>query len=138
MTPPLDSLTATLSSAHAGARPVALTLAIRTELQCGRLNGGALVVRLPVQERMPATVAARAVLVGGKPSGAVAVAGHTLTVSIPRPRGMMCDVIGPGTVTLVLTRSANLGNPKHAGTYPLVVARGAQQFKTTLTISPAG
>jgi hypothetical protein len=136
--PPLDSVTATLSSAHAGARPVVLTLALRTELQCGRLNGGALVVRLPAQERVPATVAATAVLVGGKPSGAVAVAGHTLTVSIPRPRGMMCDVIGPGTVTLVLTRSANLGNPKNPGTYPLVVSRGTQQFKTTLTISPAG
>jgi hypothetical protein len=138
MNPPLDSVTATLSSAHAGARPVVLTLAVRTELQCGRLNGGALVVHLPVQERVPATIAAAAVLVGGKPSGAVAVAGHTLTVSIPRPRGMMCDVIGPGTVTLVLTRLANLGNPKNAGTYPLVVSRGTDQFKTTLRISPAG
>jgi hypothetical protein len=136
--PPMDSVTVTLSSTHAGARPVVLTLAVRTELQCGRLIGGALVVRLPAQERMPATVAATAVLVGGKPSGAVAVAGHILTVSIPRPRAMMCDVIGPGTVTLVLTRSANLGNPKNAGTYPLVVSRGTQQFKTQLKISPAG
>jgi hypothetical protein len=136
--PPLDSVTVTLSSAHAGVRPVVLTLAIRTELQCGRLIGGALVVRLPAQERLPATVAATAVLVGGKASGAVAVAGHTLTISIPRPHTMMCDVIGPGTVSLVLTRSANLGNPKTAGTYPLVVARGTQQFKTTLRISPAG
>ena len=93
--PRSDSVTATLSNAHAGARPVVLTLAIRTELQCGRLVGGALVVRLPAQERVPATVAATAVLIGGKPAGAVAVAGHTLTVSIPRPRGMMCDVIGP-------------------------------------------
>jgi hypothetical protein len=138
VTPPLDSVTATLSSVKAGARPVVLTLAVRTELQCGRLVGGALVVHLPAQERMPATVAATAATVGGKPSGAVAVAGHVLTVSIPRPRGMMCDVIGPGTVTLVLTRSANLGNPKTAGTYPLVVSRGAQQFKTTMKISPAG
>jgi hypothetical protein len=138
MNPPLNSVTATLSSAHAGARPVALTLAVRTELQCGRLVGGALVVRLPAQERMPATVAASAALIGGKPSGAVAVAGHVLTVSVPRPRGMMCDAIGPGTVTLVLTRSANLGNPKSAGKYPLTVSRGAQQFKTMLTISPAG
>lgn len=135
---PIGSVTATLSNVHAGARPVVLTLALRTELQCGRLIGGALVVRLPAQERVPATVAATAVLVGGKPAGAVAVAGHTLTVSIPRPPGVMCDVIGPGTVRLVLTRAVNLGNPKAAGTYPLVVSRGAQQFKTTLKISPAG
>ena len=51
---------------------------------------------------------------------------------------MMCDVIGPGTVTLVLTRSANLGNPRGAGSIRSCIARGAQQFKTTLTISPAG
>ena len=53
-----------------------VTLALRTELQCGRLLGGTLVVRLPAQERMPATVAPAAVLVAGKPSGAVAVTGH--------------------------------------------------------------
>jgi hypothetical protein len=47
----------------------------------------------------------------------------------------MCDVIGPGTVTMVVTRAANLGNPKNAGKYPLVVLRGNQQFKTLLTIS---
>ena len=135
---PIGSLTATLSNTHAGARPVVLTLALRTELQCGRLVGGALMVRLLAQERVPARVAAKAVLVGGKPAGAVAVAGHTLTVSIPRPPVVMCDVIGPGTVKLVLTRAANLGNPKAAGSYPLVVTRGADQFKTTFKISRAG
>lgn len=134
-TPAPGSLSATLSSARAGARPVAVTLALRTELQCGRLVGGTLVVHLPTPERMPRTVAAAAVLIGGKPSGAVAVAGHTLTVSIPRPHVMMCDSIGPGTITMVLTRAANLGNPKAAGKYPLVVSRGTQQFKATLTIT---
>ena len=132
--PALDSVTATLSNAHAGARPVALTLAVHTELQCGRLVGGALTVRLPAQERVPATVATAAVLVAGKPAAAVAVAGHTVTISILRPHIVMCDVIGPGTVTITLTRAANLGNPKTAGSYPIVVARGNQQFKTQLKI----
>jgi hypothetical protein len=135
VTPGLDTVTATLSSAHAGARPVAVTLAVRTELQCGRLLGGTLVVRLPTQERMPAKVAAGAVLVAGKPAAAVAMTGHTLVVSVPRPPVMMCDVIGPGTVTIVLTRTANFGNPKTAGKYPLTVARGALLFKTQLTIT---
>jgi hypothetical protein len=31
-------------------------------------------------------------------------------------------------------RTANLGNPMSAGKYPLVVARGNQEFKTTLAI----
>jgi hypothetical protein len=135
-TPPLlNSVAVTLSSTHAGARPVALTLAIRMEVQCGRLMGGTLAVRLPAQERVPAKVASGAVLIGGKPAGAVTVAGHTLTVSVPLAHTIMCDSIGPGTVTMVLTRTANLGNPKAAGKYPLVVARGNQQFKTLLTIS---
>jgi hypothetical protein len=132
--PGLNSVSATLSSARAGARPVAVTLTMHMELQCGRLIGGALVVRLPAQERVPATVAATAVQVGGKPAGAVAVKGHILTVSVPRPRGMMCDSIGPGKLTLVLTRAANLGNPMSAGKYPLVIARGNEQFKTMLAI----
>jgi hypothetical protein len=135
ITPGLDSVTATLSNAHAGARPVAVTLVVHAEMQCGRLFGGALIVRLPSQERVPATVATAAVLVAGKPAGAVAVTGHTLTISLPRPRGVICDVIGPGTATVVLTRTANLGNPKAAGSYPLVVARGAEQFKTQLKIT---
>ena len=134
-TPLLDTVSATLSSSHAGARPVALTLAIRMEVQCGRLVGGTLAVRLPAQERLPPKVASGAVLVGGKPAGAVTVAGHTLTVSIPLAHTIMCDSIGPGTVTMVVTRAANLGNPKAAGKYPLVVLRGNQQFKTLLTIS---
>jgi hypothetical protein len=134
-TPGLDTVAATLSNARAGARPVAVTLALRMELQCGRLLGGTLVVRLPAQERVPGRIAPAAVLVSGKPAAAVAVTGHVITVSIPRPPVMMCDVIGPGTVTLVLTRSANLGNPKTAGRYPLVLARGAQLFKTAFTVT---
>ena len=51
------------------------------------------------------------------------------------PTIVICDVIAPGTVTIVLTRAANLGNPKAAGTYPLIVSRGAQQFKTLLKIT---
>ena len=134
---PLGSLTATLSNAHAGARPVVLALALRTELQCGRLVGGALVVRLPAQERVPARVAATAVLIGGKPAGAVAIAGRTLTVSIPRPPVVMCDVIGrhgqAGLHPLREPRQSAGGGP-----LPLVVSRRADQFKTTLVISPAG
>ena len=103
---------------------MALTLALRTELQCGRLVGGALVVRLPAQERMPASVAATAVLVGGKPSGAVTMAGHTLTVVDPTAPRHDVRFDRPGHRHHGSTRSANLGNPKSAGNYPLVVSRG--------------
>ena len=113
--PGLNSVSASLSSARAGARPVAVTLTMRMELQCGRLVGGTLVVRLPAQERVPATVAATAVQVAGKPAGAVTVKGHALTVAIPHPQGVMCDSIGPGKLTLILMRTANLGTPSLPG-----------------------
>ena len=122
--PGSGSVTVSLSSSRAGARPVVVTLAVHTELQCGRLTGGTVVIRLPVAERVPAAVPAAAVLVGGKTSGGVAVQGHVLTVTVPRTTGVICDVIGPGTVQVVLGRAAGLGNPPQAGTYSLSVARG--------------
>jgi hypothetical protein len=36
---------------------------------------------------------------------------------------MMCDVIGPGRLTIVFGRSAGLGNPGHSGTYTADVSR---------------
>jgi len=129
-----DWVSATLSSARAGARPVTLKLSIHTALQCGRLVGGALVIRLPAQELVPKAVPARAVLVGGSTSGGVVVSGHTLTVAIPRPSGVLCDVIAPGTVVVRLTRAANLGNPARAGSYPLIVQRGRLLLRTRFTV----
>jgi hypothetical protein len=123
-----------LSSEGAGARPIAVTLAVRTELQCGRLVGGTIVARFPAAETVPKVIAKAAVLVGAKPSGGVVVNGHAVTVTVPRPAGVLCDVIGPGTAAVVLTRAANLGNPARAGNYTLAVQRGGNLLKGQFTI----
>jgi len=128
------SLSVALSNDHAGARPVVVTLALRTELQCGHLFGGTLVVRLPAAERVPTTIAARAVVVGGLPSRGVAVDGHVLTVQVPQPVGVMCAVLGPGTAKIVLTSAAGLGNPPRAGTYRVSLTRAGEHLQAHFTV----
>jgi hypothetical protein len=113
---PVGSLVVQASPSQAGARPVQLRLTMRTELQCGRLTGGAIVVSFPAAERMPGTFGSGDVLVNGKPLGA-SLAGHVVSISLPKVIGPMCDVIGPGTVSVVFTKSARLGNPSAPGTY---------------------
>ena len=122
--PLATSLEVALSSAKAGARPVAVTLKVHAELQCGRLTGGALVFRFPAAERLPARMAGGDVKIAGQPVKAVAVHGRDVTIT-PRPRtGVMCDVIAPGTVPIVLTKPANVGNPAASGLYTVSLVRG--------------
>jgi hypothetical protein len=130
-----DSASATLSTSKAGAKAVTLTVALNTELQCGRLRGGALVLRLPAQARLPGAIAASAVLVGGKASGRVAVDGHSLRISLPPPRGTMsCDSIRQGVVKIVVASAAGLGNPRAPGTYTVRLTRGSETFAAPLKI----
>jgi hypothetical protein len=126
-------LTATLSSRQAGARPVALTLAFDGTLLCGRPRG-ATAVTLPAAADVPAAVPASTVTINGRLAGRVAVTGSTLTV-LPAPtKGMTCFSIREGTVRVSFSRTAGLGNPAVAGTYPVVVHRGHQALRGTLTI----
>lgn len=129
-----DSVAVTLSTTRAGARSVTVTVSLRTELQCGRLVGGSLVLGLPAEEQVPRTIAAAAVRVGRQASGAVSVRGHALTVTVPRATGVLCDVIGPGRVDVVLTRTANVGNPGRRARYAITVRRGQLLLKATFTI----
>jgi hypothetical protein len=131
---PASLATAVLSSNRAGARPVVLTLSLRTELQCGRLMGGALVLKLPAQARLASSIPASAVLVGGKPAGSVVVAGHSLTIAVPRPRGAICDSITFGIAKLTVLRAARLGNPKTPGSYTIRLQHGSATFAATLKI----
>jgi hypothetical protein len=127
-------LSVTLSNARAGARPVAVKLTIRAELQCGRLVGGTVAVRLPAAARLPRSISRTAVLVGGRPSAGVAVAGRTLTISVAQPAGVICTVIAPGRALVTLTRAAGFGNPPHAGRYLFSVERRGVVLKTHVTI----
>ena len=128
--------TATLSTAKAKAKPVTLTLKLHYEMVCGQPGAGKVVVILPQAATVPARVAAEAVLVNDKPSPAVSVSGHDISITMPPKRpGTTCLVVGPGTLTITLTRAAGLGNPKSPGTYTIRVMRNTQSFTTSVVIS---
>jgi hypothetical protein len=131
-----DAATAALSTNKPGARHVTLTASLRTDLRCGRLIGTApLTLVLPAKAHIPASVPTFAVLVGGRPAGKVVVTGHSLAISPPPPRGMLCDSIRRGTAKLVLLPAAGLRNPAAAGTYTFRLRHGGDTFALPLHIA---
>jgi hypothetical protein len=122
--PLATSLSVSLSSRSPGARPVAVTLKVHAELQCGRLTAGTLVFRFPAAERLPKTIAAGDATISGHASAKVTVEGRTVSI-VQKPRtGVMCDVIAPGVVTVLLSKDAGLGNPASPGLYTVSLLRG--------------
>lgn len=133
----VHTATVMLSSARAGAEPVALTLELGYEMQCGYPGPGPVVITFPVAERVPAVLSRAEVLVGGHPAVSVGVSGHSVSVGLaPEPR-VMCDVIGPGRLTVQFTSAAGLGNPSRPGSYTVEAARGSAFFSAAFTIRPA-
>jgi hypothetical protein len=135
--PLASSASVSVSSRRAGERPVALTLTLRYEMQCGYPGSGTLIVKLPAQEQLPASFAAGSALLDGKRAGVTLAAGKELRVALPARPGVMCDVIGPGKLTLVLTKVARLGNPARAGTYSVTASVGSRTFHAALAIAAA-
>jgi hypothetical protein len=132
---PSPSLAVTLSSHSAGARPVAVTIAMHYEMQCGWPGPGVLTIRFPNAMVLPKQIATAAVVVDEKVSTGVSVAGRTVSVQLPQRPRIMCDVIGPGTVTVSFARGARIGNPKAAGSYALVAAHGSESGTGRLVIT---
>jgi hypothetical protein len=129
-----DSLSASLSSMKANAKPVELTLKLHAELMCDQ-PGSPLIVALPADASVPTKLAPAAVLVDGKPSAAVAVTAHRVTITTTHVGGLLCHVVAPGLVTLRFTKSARLGNPATPGTYTISVQRGRSTYRTPIHIS---
>ena len=127
-------LTVGVSSPHAGARGVVLKLEFTTELQCGRPIGPPIVVALPAAEHVPRRISRSSILVSGTAPEAVSVLRHSVLMKISRPQ-VICDVIGPGPVTILFTRAAKLGNPAQRGTYHASVRRGTQTVRGTFTVT---
>jgi len=129
--------TAVLSDDSTGARPVALTIRLRAELQCGRLQSTAVTVSLPTSMRVPSTVPRTAVAISGKVAASVSTRGTRVLIRpAQQSGGVICDVIGPGVVAITFARGAGLGNPPRAGSYAFgVVAtpRGGE-WRGTLAI----
>lgn len=124
----------TLSSHRAGTDPVTLTLQLEYEMQCGYPGPGPVVVALPPAERLGA-ITRGAVLVDGQPARSVATVGHTVTVGLKPPPQVMCDVIGPGRLTLVFLPAARLGNPTRPGSYALEATHGASSFSASFAVT---
>ena len=127
-------LTVSLSSPRAGARGVVLKLKFTTQLQCGRPIGPPITVTLPASERVPRTISRNAILVSGAAPDSVSLFGHAVVMKIGRPE-VICDVIGPGPVTILFLPKARLGNPVKAGTYLVTVARGTEKLRGTFTVT---
>jgi hypothetical protein len=128
--------TATLavSPSAAEAKPVAVTSSLRTELQCGRLVGGSLVVTFPRQMRVPRAIGAASVHVGTRAARSVTVAGRVVTVAVPLPRGVICDSIAPGVAKLTFSRAAGIGNPTSPGAYFFMLRRGSETLGSPFRI----
>ena len=109
---------------------------VHYDMTCGQPGLGKAVVTLPAAAFVPRSIGSAAVLVNGKPSPSVAVSGHDVSITMPLKRpGVSCMSIGPGTLTLTLTRAAGIGNPRAAGTYVIHVRRNALSFAASVSIS---
>lgn len=122
-----------LSSSLAGAAPVAITVHAGYAMQCG-WPGPRIEIVFPAAERLPARIAPAAVRVNGRPPAAAARSDSTVTLTIARPSGVMCDAIGPGTARIVFTRAARIGNPRRAGRYRLTVRHGGETVSGAFSI----
>jgi hypothetical protein len=118
-----------LSSHAAAARPVAIALRTTMALQCG-WAGPKLEVVLPAAEHLPNTLPRSAVLVDGDQPAAVTRSGRTVSLSVARPQ-VLCDAIGPASVSVTFKRAAGLGNPKQAGAYAITLGHGAEKARGT-------
>jgi len=93
-------------------------------LQCG-WPGPVLDVVFPAAERLPNAIPRSTVLVDGKGPAAIARSGRTVSISVARPQ-VLCDAIGPASISVTFERASGLGNPKRAGAYAITVGHGAQ------------
>jgi hypothetical protein len=131
------SMTMAASPHAAGGNAVRLTVTLRYEMQCGYPGVGPLVVTFPSAFKLPQRFAPRTVKLDKKPVAAK-VEGQRVTVRIPPHKGVLCNLMGPGSVTLAFTPAAKLANPAHPGSYRFKATHGKRTFTAKLAIEPAG
>ena len=125
-------MTVTASSHAAAAKSVRLTAVLQYEMQCG--YPGFTPAQLTLPGVVPTRIARTTVLVNGKAARRVTVRGRVVSVGMPARPQIMCDVIGPGRLTIVLTPSAGVANPAKAGSYRVVARKGSSTFSAQLAI----
>jgi hypothetical protein len=132
----VPSMTVTASPRAARAHGIRLTLILRYEMQCNYPGAGPLVVTFPAALKLPKQFAAGAVKLAGKPVTAK-VDGRHVTVTVAPHTGILCDVMGPGSLTLAFTRDARLASPARAGFYRFTATHRKRAFTARLAIKPA-
>jgi hypothetical protein len=132
--PAPEALSASLSTHRAGAPHVRLTLTVRYEMRCNNPGPGILVVVLPKKERQPQRIAASAVTLDGRAAAKVKTRPHVVSITLPVPQGITCNVIAPGKLIVVFKPSAGLGNPAAPSVYPLTVRKGDLALETSFRI----
>jgi hypothetical protein len=131
---PASGMTVAASTNAAGADNVMLALTIRYVMQCGYPGAGPLVITLPAAEVVPSSLPKGSVLVGGVPAAAK-ISGRSVAVAIPKYKGFICDVMGPGKLQVIFTSRAGLGNPPTPGSYHYTAVHARRTFGAALTIS---
>lgn len=129
-------MTVTASPRTARAHGIRLTFTLRYEMHCGYPGRGPLVVTFPSALKLPQRFAAGTVKLAAKPIAA-RVQGRRVTVTVPPHKGVLCNLIGPGSVTLTFTRAAKLANPARAGFYSFGATHAGHTFAARLRIKPA-
>ena len=128
-----SSMTVTASPQTMGAHAVRINVTLHYEMQCGYAGAGPLVVTFPAAIKLPKRFSADAVQLAGKPVAAT-VGGRNVTVTIAPHKGVMCDVIGPGSLVLTFTSAAKLANPAQAGSYHFTATHAKRAFAAALAI----
>jgi hypothetical protein len=129
-------MTVTAAPRAARAHGVLLTFTLRYEMQCGYPGAGPLAVTFPSAVKLPQRFADGAVRLAGK-SIAATVTARRVTVTIPPHKGVLCNLRGPGSVTLAFTRTAKLANPARPGSYSFHATHEKQAFTAKLAIKRA-
>jgi len=132
---PVGTAIADSTPSGAGAMPVEVSLALRLELQCGRLGPGPVIVSLPAAMHVPDSLARGAILLNGNAPSTARLAGHVVTLTHPPANGILCASMAPGTLTIVFPKSAGFGNPRTAGRYPVVIRAGRAVGTAHLIVS---
>jgi hypothetical protein len=128
-----QSMTVTAAPHAAAAQAVRLTVTLHYEMQCGYAGAGPLVVTFPAAVKLPQRFAKGAVQLAGK-SVAALVQARRVTVLIPPHKGLMCDLMGPGSVALTFTKAAKVANPAKAGSYRFTATHTNKSFAGTLAV----
>ncbi len=129
----MGSMTVTASPRTAGAHGVRLRVTLHYEMQCNYPGAGPLVVTFPAALKLPKQLADGSVLLGESPVAAT-VDGHQVTVTVPPHKGILCTMVGPGSLKLTFTQAAKLRNPAHKGSYRFTATHSRRDFSATLAI----